>query len=144
VAILITARVQGAGRGRRPLAWDMTRTPSASVKGRSSGCSGSAPPPPPKLTTPSSPTCRAGHSKQTTAGKNKGHISRRKRSSLGHALGEFERHTGNQRRHCTHAASPPTSRRAIARQMSVKASRAKPPQPVSAMDRESSTATTTW
>jgi hypothetical protein len=51
---------------------------------------------------------------------------------------------GNQRRHCTHAASPPTSRRAMARQMSVKASRAKPPHPVSAIDRESSTATTTW
>ena len=32
----------------------------------------------------------------------------------------------------------------MARQMSVKASRAKPPHPVSAIDRESSTATTTW
>lgn len=37
--------------------WLITRTPSASVKGRSSGCSGIAPPLPPKLTTPSSPTC---------------------------------------------------------------------------------------
>ncbi len=36
-----------------------------------------------------------------------------------------------------------TSSRAMALQMSVRASSAKPPHPVSAMDRESSTATTT-
>ncbi len=52
------ARSPASASWRAPLACVMTRTPSASVKGRSSGCSGRAPPPPPKLTTPSSPTCR--------------------------------------------------------------------------------------
>ena len=47
---------QAQAQARAPTC-DMTRTPSASVKGRSSACSGCTPPLPPKLTTPSSPTC---------------------------------------------------------------------------------------
>lgn len=153
------ANHRGSAGPLLPLACDMTRTPSASVKGRSSGCSGSAPPPPPKLTTPSSPTCRErghqrssralpmntscqivpgswGQPKESTEGAPGGRARVTKRGvALPRSRLPIPQCTPRRR---------PTSRRAMARQMSVSASSAKAPQPVSAMERESSTATTTW